>query len=508
MAPIPSLPERLLEDPSLTAETCALRFSGGELSRAGLLERVAALAGWLGFLAPRCVALHMDNGPDWVVVDLACQAANIRLVPLPTFFSDEQLQHVLGTMPVDLLITDDAERLQPLCAGRLRGDPHDCVGNARCLRLAPAENPAALPPGTGKITFTSGSTGRPKGVCLSNAQLLRQAEALRQVVGLQRPRHLCLLPLSTLLENVAGVYAPLLGGGEVILPSLAEIGFEGSSSIDARKLLSQVSRWQPHTLILTPQLLQLLVAAARTGWAPPASLAFVAVGGARVPEGLVEAAHALGIPAYEGYGLSECASVVSLNVPGDARPGRCGRPLPHLQVVRIDGELQVSGNPMLGYAGEPASWGQQRIATGDLGGIDEEGFLFIEGRSKNLLISSFGRNISPEWVESELLADGLLADCVVFGDARPHCVALLSPRDPALPDVALQTAIDRRNARLPDYARVRAWLRLPQPLASTRDLLTENGRPRRQAILAHYGDRIAALYRDDPTTNTLYARTS
>jgi long-subunit acyl-CoA synthetase (AMP-forming) len=368
--------------------------------------------------------------------------------------------------------------------------------------------PQALPAGTGKITFTSGSTGRPKGVCLSNRQLLAQASALAAAAALERPRHLCLLPLSTLLENVAGVYAPLLAGGEVAVPGLAEIGFEGSSSLKPQVFLDLLARQRPHSVILTPQMLHLLVAAAGQGWVAPASLRFVAVGGAKVPRSLLEAAQALGVPAFEGYGLSECASVVSLNLPGSNRPGSCGRPLPHVQVAIEDGEIRVSGNAMLGYAGEPDSWGQAGIATGDLGYLDADGFLFIDGRRKNLLISSYGRNIAPEWVENEALADGVLAECLVFGDARPHCVALLTPRDPADGDEVIQGSIDRCNLRLPDYARIRRWHRLAQPLAASRDLLTGNGRPQRPAILARYQGEIDALYAADPFTNPLYARTA
>lgn len=508
MEPVPSLLDELRA--STTAPVTGAAVLGGavDLEAPALAERAGALADWLETMAPRAIALHMDNGPDWIVVDLACQAADICLVPLPTFFSAAQLRHVLDSMPIDAVFTDRADLLAPLCAGRLRAGAALTVGSGRLLRLDPPSRPSALPPGTGKVTFTSGSTGRPKGVCLSNAQLLRQARALSSAAGLECPRHLCLLPLSTLLENVAGVYAPLLSGGQVIAPPLAEIGFEGSSSLTPQRLLGQLTRWQPESLILTPQLLQVLVGGARSGWKAPESLAFVAVGGARVPPGLVEQAHALGIPAYEGYGLSECASVVSLNVPGANRPGSCGRPLRHVEVASADGEVMVSGNAMLGYAGEPGSWARDRIATGDLGFLDDDGFLHVEGRSKNLLISSFGRNISPEWVESELLSEGVFADCIVFGDARPFCVALAYPRDPALGADEIGRAIERCNERLPDYARVLNWHRLPRPLTAERDLLTENGRPKRAAILARYAEVLEALYCAGPRSKSIYARTA
>jgi long-chain acyl-CoA synthetase len=482
--------------------------AGHAFNAAALDEAIRALAARLTASGCRTLALHLDNGPDWIIADLASRVAGVCLVPLPTFFSAEQIRHVLQSVPVDALLAVNPEALAP--PGAVRAGPASGMNDspARLMRLTPAAAPHALPPGTGKVTFTSGSTGRPRGVCLSNGQLLTQARVLADAATLKRPRHLCVLPLSTLLENVAGVYAPLLADGEVIAPSLAEIGFTGSSSLDSGRFVATITRHRPHSLILTPQLLQVLVAAAGGGWTPPSSLTFVAVGGARVPAGLIETAHALDIPAYEGYGLSECASVVSLNRPGAARPGSCGTPLPHVRVTVVDGELRVSGNAMLGYAGDPESWGQDTIATGDLGALDADGFLHIEGRRKNLLISSYGRNISPEWVESELLADGSLGDCVVFGDARPFCVALLRPRSPQHSDTAIQATIDAANRRLPDYARVRGWQTLPEPLAASPGLLTENGRPRRPVIQAQYGALLDALYPCATTVNRPEVRTA
>ena len=153
---------------------------------------------------------------------------------------------------------------------------------------------------------------------------------------------------------------------------------------------------------------------------------------------------------------------------------------------------------MLGYVGELQSWYPKTIATGDIGHVDGNGFVHISGRSKNLLISSYGRNIAPEWVESELLATPLLADAVVYGDAQPYCVALVSPRDPATPDALIQTVINATNMRLPDYAQVQRWHRLPAMLATNPQLLTANGRPRRAAIAAAFAGELAALYPATP----------
>ncbi|HEY7775222.1 MAG TPA: long-chain fatty acid--CoA ligase, partial [Kineobactrum sp.] len=109
-------------------------------------------------------------------------------------------------------------------------------------------------------------------------------------------------------------------------------------------------------------------------------------------------------------------------------------------------------------------------------------------------ISSFGRNISPEWVEGELLAESVILQAIVVGDGRPFCVALLMPLDSSTSDLYLQVAVDAANTRLPDYARVRSWVRLGAPLSAAQDLLTANGRPRRDLIEAHFGAVIERCY--------------
>ena len=475
------------------------------LTQDAFVESCRALAEELSRLPIKVLALHADNSTHWLVIDIACQQAGICLVPLPTFFSDEQLRHVFDSAPIDGLLCENSELFEGIldrsCESlstrhRRLETQHICLDGLTLLQLIPSVSSKVLPPHTDKITFTSGSTGQPKGVCLSNAQLIKQASALAETLDLSKPRHLCLLPLSTLLENVAGNYTPLLAGGEVIIPSLGEIGFEGSSSINPDKFIAVIDRAKPNSIILTPQLAVLLVSAANQGWKPPSSLQFVAVGGGKVSSKLLREAQDLGIPAFEGYGLSECASVVSLNTARHHQNGSCGKPLAHLDIEIVDHEIVVSGNAMLGYLGEPDSWGQPSIATGDLGYLDHSGYLHVSGRKKNLLISSFGRNINPEWLESEVLAQTAIAECVVFGDAKPYCVALILPRKPDDSDEVIQSIIDTINSRLPDYARIVRWSRLPQALSTQKILTTDNGRPKRDAIFTHYHDVIMQLYAD------------
>ncbi len=443
------------------------------------------------------LAFRADNSVNWLLIDIACQLASICLIPLPTFFSNSQLQHVLKSAPVEAIITDSVDLFSDILQEMdgITATTHSIpIQGYDLLLLSQASSASLLPDNTGKITFTSGSTGSPKGVCLSNQQLLMQANALVNAIDLNSPRHLCLLPLSTLLENVGGMYAPMLGGGEIIIPRLNEIGFTGSSTLNPKTLIQTISRYLPDSIILTPQLLVVLVSAAQSGWQPPKSLKFVAVGGGKVSPSLLQQAKLVGIPAYEGYGLSEGASVVSLNTHAHQKSDRCGRALPHLNIEIDKGEIVVSGNVMLGYLNEPESWGMQRLYTGDLGEIDADGYLQINGRKKNLLISSFGRNINPEWVESEFLAQPEISEFVVFGDDKPYCVALLTATHQDQNAETVQSSIDKTNSQLPDYAQIKKWSYFPQPLQNQTALLTSNDRPKRTAIIATHQQLIESLY--------------
>ncbi|MGE6216385.1 AMP-binding protein, partial [Aeromonas media] len=354
--------------------------------------------------------------------------------------------------------------------------------------------PPALPLVTAKITYTSGTTGQPKGVCLSLAQMTAVCESLAlRVAPAGVEQHLTLLPLATLLENLTGLYVPLLTGACSRIPSLGELGFTGSSTLNPAVLGQALARWPSHSLVLVPELLRLLLALCANTQALAErlrGLRFVAVGGGKVAPDLIRHARALGLPVYEGYGLSECGSVVALNGPDADLMGSVGRPLPHCQVtLAADGEVMVSGSAMLGYLGEESTAGEPadlQIATGDLGHLDAEGYLHITGRKKNVQITAFGRNFSPEWVEAQAQLCPAIARIVIFGDGQPANVALIQPLPGSQSQLPEQIA--RLNQQLPDYARIHHWL--PVALDQHPGLLTANGRPRRNEIYHHFSRQI------------------
>ncbi|MBE0366026.1 hypothetical protein PULV_b0753 [Pseudoalteromonas ulvae UL12] len=451
-----------------------------------MLEEVDKRVAFLKLHHIHCLAIALDNCLEWILFDLAAQQLQITVVPMPTFFSDDQREHVLNQSACDYLLTTDAHFFAAITQLKFSQNSELVF-----YRIA-SSSLGARPKETQKVTFTSGSTGMPKGVCLSIENQWRVAQSLANVLDINKPRHLCLLPLSVLLENIAGVYAPLLAGGTVTVIGLETLGFTGSQLIQPEKLLQAVSDHQPDSLILVPELLMLLVRAAQSGWVVPRSLKFIAVGGAHVPEALLHCAHQLGLPVYQGYGLSECGSVVSLNTPGNDQLGSAGHILPHCTVVEEEGELVIQGNCQLGYQNDPASWYPEVIKTGDLGKV-VNGTLTLLGRKKNVIISSFGRNIQPEWPEALLLSSGLIKQAVIIGDSRPFCCVLLVIYPGVTPEQVDQL-LSKINLSLPDYAQLKQRLILAHDMTAEQGLYTLNNRPKRTEIAHYYSEKIDALY--------------
>jgi long-chain acyl-CoA synthetase len=224
--------------------------------------------------------------------------AQLIFTPIPLFFTQNQYDQLLMSVKPNIIFSQASIKL-----GKLSECEHVALNTYKLVQ----EKRVEAPNSTAKITYTSGSTGTPKGVCLSTENQMAVANALVISIGLQNPRHLCLLPLPTLLENIAGVYSPILSSGTVVIASDAERGFEGSRLINPNALLSCISKIKPNSLILVPELLQVLVMATKNNWQPPSSLQFIAVGGNRVSASLLADARSLGLPVYQGYGLSECS---------------------------------------------------------------------------------------------------------------------------------------------------------------------------------------------------------
>jgi long-subunit acyl-CoA synthetase (AMP-forming) len=451
--------------PALVAGTTTLCYSE-------LLQQVDELATALNDYSGQCAGIALDNGIAWVLLDLACIKAGIVTVPLPAFFTDAQREHALHSAGASLLFSDRPGEGAPL---------H--TGNGDVFSVQPLSHRAGeLPAGTSKITYTSGTTGEPKGVCLSQTGMEQVAVSLLNVIGPQvAEKTAAVLPLAVLLENIAGCYATLLAGGCYDVQPQANIGFSYGMIPDFVQLHRYLRESASRSCILVPELLRgLMQVIAQCGQGLP-DMRFIAVGGSRVSASLLEQAEQLGLPVYQGYGLSEAASVVSVNTPAKNGLGSVGQVLPHLSVhLAKDGEVLIHNPAFLGYVGEALT--DEVYATGDIGVLDEQGFLHITGRKKNIIINAMGRNIAPEWPESELLAQPQIAQAIVFGDAETGLSALLVPSAVSIDALQVAEAISRANHNLPEYAQVCRW-QISAPFTMANKTLTGTGRPRREAII-------------------------
>ena len=496
------LPEGIVHHGREMPEKVALKGANTSLSYAELVRQMDWLAAQFAETRPDAIGLMMDNTPAWVVADLTAIRTSIPLVPIPLFFSPGQVEHLIANSGIELILTD-----QPGFLLQLLADIDVSVSDQDSFRLAGSTIhaiqlehpfPCSIPAGVAKITYTSGTTGDPRGVCLSQRSMEDVAGSLLAATRAStNDRHLCILPLATLLENIGGVYVPLMAGATCVLPGLTAVGVSGACGLDPRRLVSALSDARASTCILVPQMLLALVRVLQAGMPKPDTLRFIAVGGAPVASGLLEKAAELELPAYEGYGLSEAASVVAVNGPDGHKAGSVGRPLPHVRLrFDEDGEIMVSGSLFSGYLGQEDPVLQDEFyPTGDTGYLDDDGFLHITGRKKHIFITAFGRNVSPEWVERELTIQPPIAQAAVFGEARPFNVAVLTV-DNGVDEQDVQVAVDAANARLPDYARVLRWIRADAPFAIENGLMTGTGRARREAIRNAYEHRIAKLYED------------
>lgn len=499
-----------------TPKMCALRGVKSALTYAQLNDLVAQYAAQFKELKQPIVAICVENHPAWIVLDLAAMRAEITLVPIPFFFSASQQLHALEDAGVNYFITDRPAFYRDLLSSHLLGEDEFAIDDKAltrfCLtfnKLKPTKLATKLPINTAKITYTSGTTGRPKGVCLSTASQLAVAQSLQSAVNMQADEvHLCVLPLSTLLENIAGVYTPLLSGGVVVILPADDVGVNlentNNGGLNVQKMLDALMIYRANTAVLTPELLLALTSRledmATEDKTTTTHLRFLAVGGASVSPSLLARAHEIGLPVFEGYGLSECCSVVALNTEQQSKMSSVGKLLPHVRLqFAKDGEILAQGATLLGYTNQPKPL-DTYYPTGDIGRLDADGYLYIIGRKKNMFITSFGRNVSPEWVERELKVSPFITQAILFGEAKPWNTLIVTPSKNAL-SVQIQTAIDAVNANLPDYARVNKWFIADTPFSKANSQLTVNGRLRREAIWQQYQSKINALYQTDLATH-------
>ncbi|MDR3517731.1 MAG: AMP-binding protein [Azospirillaceae bacterium] len=457
----------------------AILDAGGCLTYSELADAIRRTAAGIDSL-PDKVGLLAPEDRRGIIWYLALAWAGRTIVPLPGFFSTAQRAHIIHDAGLKTVIAAPEEA--------------DKVRMGACAIVTPGVGSAlsATPSRENRcIIYTSGTTGRPKGVVLGERQLSASVTALIEAADASGDdRTLAVLPAALLLEQIAGIAVPLSVGASIMLCP------------DPHAIATAAATFAATTTVLVPDLLSAWVGVLeRLKQRAPASLRFVAVGGAPVPPRLAERAEAVGLPIHEGYGLSECCAVVALNRPGDRAVGTVGRPISGVSVTIDRGEIVVAGAtvmdgyhreptgdascdgtiPELPMASPPAVW-----RTGDAGHIDGNGRLVVAGRIDDVITTSTGRNIHPDWIEQMILRDPRIRRCAVI-DGGSHPRAVLVPGAESLSHATaaeIEALVAALCADAPDYARPRANLMISETALVQQGLITANGRLRRWAIAA------------------------
>ncbi len=359
------------------------------------------------------IGIVMHNSPDWVVADLACLSHGITVLPLPLGFSRYQADFLASQC--DAFLIDDRGRttltekwLQPITS-KIFSVPEilaDFDSNDQTVSLGLI--PSLPSDWTCKIIHTSGTTSRPKGVKQSIGGLDVILHALLQKVPQHNHKvYLSLVPLSLLIEQVTAIYLPLLSRGIIhfLEPDTPLIG-EKNCQMDT--LLYRLQEAGATAVTVPPAMLDIFLLITATNNKIKNYLqnnVHITVGGAPVSAEKIRMLKALNISVYEGYGLSENGSVVSTGTYSENKIGSVGKPLSHV-LVRINSNniVEIKSTSLFqGYSEiDPSACSISQdgwLDTGDIGFIDDEGYLYITGRAKNMLCLPNGRNVSPEQVE-------------------------------------------------------------------------------------------------------------
>jgi len=419
------------------------------------------------------------------------------------------------------------------------------------------------------IIYTSGTTGVPKGVMLTQGSMLFDAWAgLRCLGGLQPDQvFLSFLPLSHVLERSAGYHAALICGCHIAFAESVEKVVENMGEVrptimvSVPRLFEKIySRIHEAAHQMSPAKRRLFhwalevgrqhVSARHAGERPAPllelryrladRLVFSKIrqrfggrlrscisGGAPLDRKINEFMWILGIPTYEGYGLTETSPALTLNSPQAMRFGSVGQPLEQTEIrLAADGELLARGpQVMRGYyrdeAATTATFRDGWFLTGDIGTIDADGFVYIVDRKKELIVTAGGKNIAPQPLENKLKLDKFISQALVYGDRRPFLVALLTPnlerllelaREEQINYIAIEDLVAHQrvrqlfaervaavNAELPPYESIKAFAILPVDFSIEGGELTATLKLRRKVICEKYQDKIDRLYLEKTT---------
>jgi len=525
------------------------------------------------------VLLVSENRPEWPIVDLAVLRAGGITVPAYTTNTEEDHHHLLTDSGAAFaVVSGDKLAKSLLPAIKKAGSVNLLLSLAPltsaddlgveiltfddALKLGDSTAEPADDPATTCLIYTSGTGGKPKGVMLSHGNIqanIKSAYQILEELGLGNDVFLSFLPLSHAYEHTAGLFLPIAIGAEIYyaegIDTLSTNLAEAKPTIMAcvprlyevmrQRILNGISRQTG----LKPKLFAMAVDIGTRSYEDPTSLSFMdrllnplldrlvrqkvrerfggrikalISGGAPLNYDVGLFFTALGLPVFQGYGQTECSPVVSVNRPNKVKLKSVGPALPGIEVrFDVDGEILVRGDAVMkGYWQDQEATDRTLIDgwlhTGDVGVIDQDGFIEITDRKRDLIVNSGGDNIAPQRVEGIATLEPEIGQVLVYGDKRSHLVALIVPdldfvkayakvedRQDDLGELAedkdfqdvIGAAMKRVNKRLSAIERIRRFKIMHEPFTIENGMMTPTLKLKRQVIYRTYDEVIAELYK-------------
>ena len=540
-------------------ERCALRLKGDELSitwaeYADKVRRTAAGLAGLGLERGGAMGIMLTNRPEFHWYDAA--ALHLGATPFSIYntYAPEQIEYQLQDAGARIAITEKA------FADRIRGVEHliviDDGGEVESHASDGFDFEAAWkavePDDALTLIYTSGTTGPPKGVQLTHTNLITAVNGFDKVIAFPDDgRVVSWLPMAHIAERACSHYLPML------------LGFTTTCCPDPRQVVAYLPEVRPTWFFAVPRIWEKLKAAIEAGvaaeedaakkqateWAlgvglkkvraeqageeVPEELAqehakadelvlskirarlgldqveSVNVGAAPTPPEVIEFFHAIGVPLAELWGMSETTGYGACNPPEKIKIGTVGPPGPGAEIkLAEDGEVLMRG-PMVtpGYRNQPdktreAIDEEGWLHTGDVGEFDEDGYLRIVDRKKELIINAGGKNMSPANIEAKVKASSpLIGQVIAIGDGKPYNVALITldpdvkggfPEDRI--EAEVQRGVDTANEQLSRVEEIKKFKLLTDEWQPGGDELTPTMKLKRKPIHEKYAEEIDALY--------------
>ena len=431
------------------------------------------------------------------------------------------------------------------------------------------ETAAAIPDDQlATIIYTSGTTGDPKGVMLTHGAIVANVVDAGQLIRVaQTDEALSFLPLCHALERMV-VYLYLYRGATITFaesldtlardmvrikptimtgvprvfeklrarileagahaPFMRRLIFRWALGVGLQRVQAEMGGHRPALLVRLQEALADRLVLSKIRERTGGRLRFVVCGGAPLSESVGEFLFAIGIPALEGYGLTETAPVLTVNPETEPRLGTVGKALPRVELrIAEDGEVLARGpNLMLGYYGNSDATAEAIqdgwFHTGDIGRLDDDGYLHITDRKKELLVTAGGKNVAPQPIEQRLKQHPLVGEAVLLGDRRRFIAALVVPNvaevaarvaiapdaDPAglveRPDVRalFEGVVDEVNSELPPYEKIRKFALLPREFSVAAGELTPTLKVKRRVVAEMWREVIEGLYAEPSLAET------